>query len=254
MRKFIIFFVIMTSIIFSKEKVVFLLDENYPPYSYTERGVIKGIYPDILALINKNMSNYEIVMKTAPWARALKMIENGEAEYITDVWYRPSVRPYLEYSVPVLDESIIMLSYKGSVKKWPDDFKNKKIGINRGFAVFTPEEAKLVKVEEASFTVDNIRKLINNRIDYFASDKNSFYWDLQELINKKVIKLSEAKNIKVSLVFKEEYGYIGFRKNSTWKNKKAFENELNNQINILKKNGSIDAISKKHLKFLDEFE
>ena len=56
------------------------------------------------------------------------------------------------------------------------------------------------------------------------------------------------RSIKVNLVFKKEYGYVGFRKNSTWKHKAKFEKEFNEEITKLKNNGVIDNILKFHIK------
>lgn len=245
MKKLIFIFITINFLLFSEENVVFLIDENYPPYSYLEGNKIKGIYPDILAIVDKNLKDFKIILKPVPWSRALKMIESGEADYITDVWYRPNDRPYLNYSVPVINEEIVIVSKSEDIKKWPNDFKGKKIGINRGFAVFSSEEKKLIKLEEANFTEDNIKKILSGRIDFFASDKNSLYWDLETIKIKNVIDLFD---IKVNLVFKKEYGYVGFRKNSTWKYKDRFEEEFNKEITKLKNNGVIDNILNSHLK------
>lgn len=253
MKKLIFVFTIIYSLLFSEENVVFLLDENYPPYSYLENGKLKGVYPEILEIVDKNMKEFKIIMKPLPWNRALKMIETGQADYITDVWYRPNERPYVNYSVPVISEEIIIVSMKGNNKVWPNDFKDKKIGINRGFAVFTFEEKKLIKMEEASSTEDNIKKLINGRIDFYASDKNSFYWDLESILKKKTIKASEIKNIRVNLIFKKEYGYVGFKKNSKWKSKSKFEKEFNKEITKLKENGTINNIMKTYIKIPSNF-
>ena len=197
MKKLIFIFIAISFLLFSEENVVFLIDENYPPYSYLEGEKIKGIYPDILSIVDKNLKEFKIILKPVPWNRALKMIELGQADYITDVWYRPNDRPYLNYSVPIIDEEIVIVSKNGDGKKWPNDFKGKIIGINRGFAVFSSEEKKLIKVEEANFTEDNIKKILSGRIDFFASDKNSLYWDLETIENKNIIDLFD---IKVNLV------------------------------------------------------
>ena len=197
MKKLIFIFIAISFLLFSEENVVFLIDENYPPYSYLEGEKIKGIYPDILSIVDKNLKEFNIILKPVPWNRALKMIELGQADYITDVWYRPNDRPYLNYSVPIIDEEIVIVSKNGDGKKWPNDFNGKIIGINRGFAVFSSEEKKLIKVEEANFTEDNIKKILSGRIDFFASDKNSLYWDLETIENKNIIDLFD---IKVNLV------------------------------------------------------
>ena len=173
--KKIIFFILLTFAGLAKEKVIIYADENYPPYTYIENGKITGIYVDLLRGINKKLKDFEIVIEPIPWARAVKMIETGQAEAIIDAWYRPVERPFMSYSVPMLDEEIVIVSTKELGGTWPKDYVGKKIGINRGFTVFKEADKKVLTIEEANSTGDNIMKLLTGRINYYANDKYSIF-------------------------------------------------------------------------------
>lgn len=244
--KKVIFFILLTFAVLAKEKVIIYADENYPPYTYIENGKITGIYVDLLRGINKKLKDFEIVIEPIPWSRAVKMIETGQAEAIIDAWYRPVERPFMSYSVPMLDEEIVIVSTKELGGTWPKDYVGKKIGINRGFAVFKEADKKLLTIEEANSTGDNILKLLTGRISYYANDKYSIFWELSNMVRTKKIKASDAKKIKEVYFVSKEQGYIGYRKISEWKNKDKFVKTVDEEIVKMQKNGELGIIIKKY--------
>jgi len=242
----ILFFILLSFTILAKEKVVIYADENYPPYTYVENGKLTGIYIDLLKGVNKKLIDFDIIIEPIPWTRAVKMIETGQAEAIIDAWYRPIERPFMSYSVPMLDEEIIVVSIKEDGGTWPKDYVGKKIGINRGFAVFKEADKKVLTIEEANSTGDNIMKLLTGRINYYANDKYSIFWELSNMVKTKKIKASDAKRIKEVQFLSKEQGYIGYRKVSDWKNKEKFVKIVDEEIVKMQKNGELDIIIKKY--------
>lgn len=245
MKKLLIF-IFFCSIVFAKEKVIIYCDQDYPPYTYLDKEELNGIYVELLEKINTKLKEFEIVLEPMPWTRAVKMLESGQVEAIIDAWYRPKERPNMIYSVPMLGEEIVIVSSEEKGGNWPKDFAGKKMGINRGFAVFTDNEKKLIIIEEANSTGDNILKLIKGRISYYANDKYSILWELKRLVTSKTISSSDAKKILVLNSLSKEDGYIGYRKTSSWKNQKKFIEAVNIEINKMKKNGELAEIIRKY--------
>lgn len=245
MKKLIIF-IFFCSLAFAKEKVIVYCDQDYPPYTFLDKTELNGIYIDLLEKINTKLKDFEIILEPMPWTRAVKMLESGQAEVIIDAWYRPKERPYMIYSTSMLGEEIVVVSFEEKGGNWPKDFAGKKIGINRGFAVFTENEKKLINIEEANSTGDNILKLIKGRISYYANDKYSILWELKRLVTSKTISSGDAKKIIVLNSLSKEDGYIGFRKTTTWKNQKKFIDTVNVEIEKMKKNGELAEIIKKY--------
>lgn len=247
MRRILIIFSLLGYLVFgAPTKVVILADENYPPYTYVEKGKLKGIYIDLLNAVDEKLKDFEIILKPTPWVRALKMMETGQAYAIIDAWYRPVERPYMSYSIPMLKEEIVIVSLDGKPKEWPSDFNSKKIGINRGFAVFKKEDKDSIVIEEANSTEENILKLIKNRIDYYANDRYSIFWKVNNLVNNQTILAGEATKIKVVNVLSQEFGFIGYRKASTWSKRTIFEDSVNREIERIQKNGELDKIIKRY--------
>ena len=53
-------------------KVLVYGDDAYPPYSYAENGIARGIYSDILRRVFEDMPGYKIKIVPIPWKRGLK--------------------------------------------------------------------------------------------------------------------------------------------------------------------------------------
>ncbi len=229
--------------IFSVEKITLLVDENNPPYSYIENNEMNGLYIDIIKKLDEKILEFDILFKPIPWIRGLKMLETGEAYGIVSPWYRPVDRPYLYYSDSFFREEkvIVTILENNSNLIWPNDFKNKKIGINRGYSVINNEDKKSLKIEEANETNENLLKLFSKRIDFYINDKNAILWELNRMINSKILSNEDGKKLKITKILGEEDGYMGYSKN--YKNRSIkFENEINKEIKNLKNGKELELI------------
>ena len=68
-------------------KVLVYGDDSYPPYSYGEEGVAKGIYSDILRRVFEEMPGYEVKLVPIPWERGLKMLKVGQGLALYPPYY-----------------------------------------------------------------------------------------------------------------------------------------------------------------------
>lgn len=229
------------------EKVIIYADENYPPYSYVEKNELNGIYVEIIKEINEKLPDFEIELKPIPWTRGLKMLEDGKAYGLIPPYYKPEERPYIIYSTPILLEKIVIVGFDKEQKKWPDDFVDSTIGINRGFVIFTPEEKEKLIIEEANSTGENLLKLIHERIDYYANDKHSITLELKKMQNKKVINQQIVDKIKEVSSLREEWGYIGYSRTFDFSRRNEFERLVNQEIEKMKIDGTIDKIINKFI-------
>lgn len=57
---FIITFLISTNLFSAPLILKVEADNSYPPYSYSENGKLKGIYVDIINLINNSQKEFQI--------------------------------------------------------------------------------------------------------------------------------------------------------------------------------------------------
>jgi polar amino acid transport system substrate-binding protein len=257
MIKIIIFFFI-TLILYSENiSIVIYGDENYPPYSYVEKGILKGIYTEIIKEAKKEIEGYDIELRPIPWRRGLNLIESGGAFALYSPYYRPLERPWMDYSIPILEESLVIFANKQLIYEdtnWIELLKNLKIGKNSGFASLSALEklidVRMLDIEEANSTRMNLLKLGSGRIDAYINDKISILWTLKELKEKGEYKPS-FNEIQFSPHISIEYGHIGYttENDSIFFYKNDFKKKMDNIIQAMKEDGRIEAITFKYIDY-----
>ncbi|WP_394392107.1 substrate-binding periplasmic protein [Shewanella woodyi] len=167
-------------------------DDSYPPYSYIEKGELKGIYTEILQKAFSRMEGYKVKIKPVPWKRGLSYIESGKGFAIYPPYHRTKERPYMwPYSIPILDERVIVVCRAEVLTRsirpiWPDDYFGLVIGNNAGFSSGGDKFWGAVKdgkitVNEANGNKKNIMMLGLGRTDCYMNDRISILWELKQL-------------------------------------------------------------------------
>jgi len=236
--------------------VVVYCDNNYAPYSYVENGKVTGIYADIFKEAFSRMTGYSVTIKPVPWKRGVKLVEEGKGFALYPPYYRPKIRPFMDYPVPVLDEGYSMMTTKkfadGGATQWPEAYSGKKIGTNAGFAVPDAGRAKElgVKIEEASTIRSNLLKLISGRMDGYICDKNAMLWELKWLKSKGEYDEAKDPALVIATDISKEQGYMGFT--NTDKGKFPFKDDFVKQfvvvIKEMKAKGEIQVILDSYIK------
>ncbi len=231
------------------QNVVVYCDSDYIPYSYEKSGRANGIYANVLKIAFSRMQGYHVTIKPINWKKGLKRIEKGEIFALYPPYYRPKKRPYMDYTEPIIDEGFDIFSYADLAptlgKNWPEDYKGKTIGINKGFNIPKMNEAKHlgVKFIESDSTT-NILELASGRLDAYIHDKNAMLWQLKILRNSG--KYDEDIHQELVLVanISREQGYLGFtnRDHGKFAFKKDFVQQFNSIIKQMKKDGVVQAV------------
>lgn len=257
MFKFLVFIIIVFNFYGNNIEVIIYGDENYPPYSYVEDGELKGIYTDIIKEASKRVEGYNIELKSIPWKRGVNFLETGNAFALYPPYFRPSERPWMDYSIPILDEVLVIITSDHIIdagSDWVSILKTLKIGKNRGFASLSYlEDFGIVKVdklriEEASSTRMNLLKLGTGRIDAYINDKISMLWTLKKLKSNGEYRPDYLK-LKIWKEISSEYGHIGYtQKNAAgFYYKKDFKDKMDKALGELKETGIIDKIVKNYI-------
>lgn len=255
MLRIILFLIFIFTLYSENIGVIIYADENYPPYSYVEAGELKGIYTDIIEEASKRVEGYDIELKSIPWKRGLSLIEDGGAFALYPPYFRPTERPWMDYSIPILEETIVILANKYRIrdeKYWLEQLKTMKIGQNRGFEMLSALSELLdinsLDIEEAPGTKENLLKLGRGRIDIYVNDRISMLWTL-----KKLREIGDYKENYVELevwkIISKEFGHIGYtQKNiSTFNYKKDFKNKMDKALKEMKVEGKIEEIVFKYI-------
>lgn len=237
----ILFFSVISA---RSQEIVKLSTVDFPPYSYSEGQVIKGIEVDIVKKIFDNQGikyNIELV----PFPRALNSVEAGERDFIFNFYKNPDRLKIFDYSDPILENPLVLfvkkdknIVFTGKI----DELKNYNIGTMLGYT-YSPEfdkarKEKTLKTEEVSGHEPNFQKLAAGRIDIYIVERSVGLYIIKKLGLQK-----EFKYLNVPL--KVQQGYMGISKKNP---KKALLVKINAGLQALKASGEYQKIFDKYLK------
>ena len=234
------------SVAAEKQKVVVYGDNGYPPYSYLENDIPKGVYVDILQTAFSRMANYDVTIELKPWKRGVNFVKTGKVMALFPPYFSDERTPWMLFSEPILQEQVVVFGKADKLAgktQWPEDFYNSKVGLNSGFSPASMGGEKFTKaiaagkisVEEAENNEMNLKKLNAGRIDFYINDK--------------LIDTSEFSSIERGIVAKNNDGYLGFtKKNEAYPYIADFVSEFNSIIKQMKEAKEIDSILGKYIK------
>ncbi|WP_041599830.1 substrate-binding periplasmic protein [Hahella chejuensis] len=194
------------------QSIVLLMDESYPPYSYSENREAKGIYVDFIREAMRSIPDYKVSFKPLPWKRALNLVETGRAFAVFPPYYRPVSRSWMDYSVPLFKETVVLFTPPELLERlkptrWPEDYKGLRIGLQLGFATLSPQQKELFVISESPNILTNLKQIALNRIDGHPNDYLSVVWTLEH--NRKDPALVNLE-ITPAAIINEEVAYLAF--------------------------------------------
>lgn len=234
----IIFYVFLCINSFSAELKLVTL--QYPPYEYEENKEVKGVAVEIVKEVFKRMGQ-PIKIELLPWARAIYMIEKGEADGIFTAYKTLEREAFADYSKEILMPQVVALFIKeDSTIAFDGDFGklNKyKFGVVKEVS-YGEKFDKAVKnkiitnIEDVTIGEQNFLKLSAGRLDIVVSNK----YGAIDIINK----LKKSKEIKELLPEVQNVpSYIAFSKK---KNLSKIRDKFDEILKEMKKDGSYDKI------------
>jgi polar amino acid transport system substrate-binding protein len=238
--------------------VTILVDDAYPPYTYTINNELRGIYVEIVRLAAKSLSTeYKLELIPMPWKRALLETKLGNALGILPPYKHLTARPFIfPYSKPLMTEHVIAFCNKNiNINPYlnGESIKPKlNIGINAGFLILGDKltyakKIGTVKVWENKNTQANIFKLISNRIDCYLNDKLSTLWQFQKM--KTQNSSLNFNDIKESYLIMSQNAYIGYAKNYIkLSSKNDFIKQMDLALDKLKTSGEMELVINRYIK------
>lgn len=242
-------------------EVVVFADDSFPPYSYGEGCEVEGIYTEILRKAFSRMNGYAVTIKALPWKRGLYKLEKGVGFALYPPYYLPDERPYMDYSVPIYREEIIVFTTENLMARlpvkpqWPKDFYGLRAGMNLGFAIGGNEFRDAVNkgsitLIETKGNEENLRGLINGYIDFYVNDRTAIMAGINALKRKGLYDggVSQARLVE-GLTVSSEYAYLGYTNtdNGLFPFKKNFMEQFNAIIEDMHKKKEISRIVTEYL-------
>lgn len=236
--------------------VTVLCDASYPPYSYAENGEAKGLYSDILRAAFARMPGYRVSIRPVPWPRGLAALEKGTAFALFPPYYRPVERPWMDYSRPILEESVVAfvrseLAQQRAIEDFPAAYAGLRIGLNRGFNIIAAPDYKRmlaagqVQQSYASDNRTNLLQLKRQRIDVYINDRLSILWELQQMRDQDLLGNAGLDWLVEGPKLSSEHGHLGYtRLNSqAYPYKQDFMQRLDQVLLDLEADGSIARLA-----------
>jgi polar amino acid transport system substrate-binding protein len=146
--------------------------QKYYPY-YAEDLPQKGFISQII-LESFKAANYVLKTEYIPWARALKMVKQGNRDGIFAIWYRKEREEWGAFSDPFYSNERVLLKLKKTKFQYSTlgDLKNLNVGVVRGYSnpeLFTKNTTLVI--DESADNIQNLLKLNKKRVDLIIIDQ-----------------------------------------------------------------------------------
>jgi len=210
---------------------------EYPPY-YSETLDRDGPVAE-LTVTALQKAGHEVEVRFMPWARALKLGEQGKVDGLIGVWRSPERERAFLYSEPVVSNRIV-LCRNGTAG--PDKFTNFEalrpltVGVVRGYADPPGLSAAGVKTEPVTHDLQNLRKLAAGHLDLVLIDSRVSEY----LINKHLGEAGARINCLQPAV-QEHPQFLVVSRSAA--DAKAIVAGFNEQMQRLRRSGEFKAIS-----------
>ena len=222
--------------------------DHWPPYQYkNKQGELMGIDIDIIKSVCEAVG-YEVKFKQLPWKRLLIYLEDGRLDVGMAGSKTKERKKFINFGISYRSGKEVLFVRKGEVAKYKikklADLKkyNFRMGCTRGN--YHGEEfkelldKKILETEAVNDEIQNINKLIFERIDGFVGNEISNLIKLQKKEFKDKIEIHPY-------IVNEDKNYFMLSKKST--TNEDIE-KLNEGIRLIKNNGEYDKIIKKYMR------
>ncbi|BCG24184.1 amino acid ABC transporter substrate-binding protein [Pseudomonas tohonis] len=240
-------------------EVTILCDSGYPPYSYEEKGEAKGLYTDILRSVFALMPGYKVTIRPVPWPRGLAEVAKGSAFALYPPYYRPDERPWMEYSQPIMEESLAVFIRPGLAgtrhfDDFPSAYAGLRVGLNSGFVTVNSQryremvEAGEIDQSYARDNRTNLLKLLHQRIDVYINDRLSILWELQQMREDGSISPEDAESLVEGPVLATERGHLGFTRlnAAAYPYRADFMQRFDTALAKVQANGTLDRLAERY--------
>ena len=202
------------------------------------------------------MPGYRVSIRPVPWPRGLAALEKGTAFALLPPYYRPVERPWMDYSRPILEESVVAfvrseLAQQRAIEDFPAAYAGLRIGLNRGFNIIAAPDYKRmlaagqVQQSYASDNRTNLLQLKRQRIDVYINDRLSILWELQQMRDQDLLGNAGLDWLVEGPRLSSEHGHLGYTRLNpqAYAYKQDFMQRLDQVLLDLEADGSIARLA-----------
>ncbi len=242
----LIYIVIIFSTTQVAAKTLEVVTLQYPPFEYLENGKLKGVVVEIVQEVFRRMQQ-PINISLLPWARSIKMIENGTADAIFTIYKTPEREVFADYSQEILMPQVVSffvlkdspVTFDGDLAKLSNYLIGAVWKISYGEIFDEALDNKKIKTINLAYTGEiNIDMLLHKRFDILVSNK---YGALYVLKNKGL--MDQVKELSPEI--ENVPSYIAFSKK---RNLVSIRDKFDEILVEMKKDGTYNRITNSYFK------
>lgn len=242
----VVFLLIVFSCSFAVSRPLNLLcGRGFPPFSYEENGVIKGMDVDTVKEMAKRL-NIKVKIELKPWKRVLSMTEGGLSDGAFSCFKTAERQKYALYTAPVNYSTYSIFVKKGNEFNFSSvtELYGKSFGKNRGLAVSEEfdqavREGKITVIEVSSNLVDLV---MLNRFEMFVDNLLLTQYQLKKKnLTGQITPLRQP-------VTKARGAYLIISKAAAFKEKESLIKKMTKVLIEIHSDGTIQRIQNKYLK------
>jgi len=240
------FVLICSSTVFARPYVIAGL-ADYPPYSYQENLVIRGMNVEI-AKAAFHRAGHEVDIVLMPWKRLLSSARSGAVDgtlgaFITDErrvyldFIEPEPLRWIQMSLFTYDNSAITNSHLSSLQQ-------RKIGVNRAFSINADFDHAAMRGDFQRYAGNDIHQMLKmlslHRLDGVVHSKQPTLFYLREM------GLIDKIHLVEPAVTKRRGGFMSLSKALIADERASLKLALQKAMQEMKADGTLQAIRLKH--------
>jgi len=235
-----IFFVFFISSAYAQ--TIQVITEEWAPYNYKEKGIIKGFSTEIVKATLKQ-ADIKYQLKLYPWARAYKMAKTNKNILIYTISRTSQREKMFKWVAPLAPMKTFLFKLKNNrIKvKSLQDLKKHTVGLVRGDVMHEFFESKGFSAGNnillVTKPIQNIIKLLKGRIDFMIGNEIALSYQ----VNKMGFQFTKFE--KVLLLINDGFYYMAFSKQTD----DALVEKLKQAFEVVKRSGELKKIKQKYL-------
>ena len=216
-------------------RVLYQVDENYPPFTYANQNHIYGFDPDFTNLIF-NTNEYHVDYSTDRWPKVYERLVKGEIDIGGIIAVTDERKKEVLFSDTVFVSYIAVYTRSDFRGITLDDIDNLSVGVGRGYysESILKNELQMTKYTAYDDLSQAIKDLASGKIDVILEN--------QQLMDNLLVTLKEKGSIitQISGIYPRDHAY------AINKNRPDLVNYINGRMMQLKRNGVFEEIYTKY--------
>ena len=215
--------------------VIYQVDENYPPFSYTNGDYIYGFDPDFTNLIF-NREDYKVEYSYDSWTKIYDRLVKGEIDIAGVIAVTEERKQEVLFTDPLFTSSISVYSRAGYRNISLEELETLSIGVGKGYYSerILSNELGIKKYTAYENLSEAMEDLVNGKIDVIFEN--------QQLIDNLLVTLK----MKGRIISQLENIYPRVHAYAVSKDRPELVKYMNKRIKQLRKSGAFEIIYTKY--------